>query len=84
MCPPLDAPPDQLNGQRDQRRRTQHLESGCRFKKGLAPFFCSVHGQASTGHKEGQGVSPKQGFQAVSVVCPFHQRKKADDRQEIR
>ena len=83
LCPPLDAPPDQLNGQCEQRCRAQHLKSCCGFK-GPAPFLRSEHGQAGTGYQQGQSVSQKQGFQAGSVVCPFHQRNHADDRQEIR
>lgn len=83
LYPPLDAPPDQLNGQCEQRRRAQHLKR-CRGFKGPAPFLRSEHGQADAGYQQGQSVSQKQGFQAVSVVCPFHQRNHADDRQEIR
>lgn len=83
LCPPLDAPPDQLNGQCEQRCRAQHLKSCCGFK-GPAPFLRSEHGQADAGYQQGQGISQKQGFQAASVVCPFHQRNHADDRQEIR
>ena len=83
LCPPLDAPPDQLNSQCEQRCRAQHLKSRRGFK-GPAPFLRSEHGQAGTGYQQGQSVSQKQGFQAGSVVCPFHQRNHADDRQEIR
>ena len=82
LCPPLDAPPDQLDGQCEQRCRAQHLKSCCGFK-GPAPFLRSEHGQAGTGYQQGQSVSQKQGFQAVFMVCLFHQRNHADDRQEI-
>ena len=65
LCPLLDAPPDQLNGQCEQRCRAQHLKR-CRGFKGPAPFLRSEHGQADAGYQQGQGISQKQGFQTVS------------------
>ena len=64
LCPPLDAPPDQLNGQCEQRCRAQHLKSCCGFK-GPAPFLRSEHGQAGTGYQQGQSVSKSRAFRLV-------------------
>ena len=64
LCPPLDAPPDQLNSQCEQRCRAQHLKSCCGFK-GPAPFLRSEHGQAGTGYQQGQSVSKSRAFRLV-------------------